>query len=55
MGVGFYPTSRFPTSSHCGSHWNGVGRQVKAIRLAQHGIPLRGPKEVQCGATLGHA
>ena len=53
MGVGFYPTSRFLASSHCGSRWNGVGQQVKASRLAQNDIPLRGPKEIQCGATLG--
>ena len=55
MGVGFHPTSRFPTSSQCRSRWNGVGRQVKAIRLTQHDIPLRGLKEIQCGATFGHA
>ena len=55
MGVGFYISSRFPTSSHFGSRWNSVSRQVKAIRLTQHGIPLRGPKEMQCGATLGQS
>ena len=55
MGVGFYPTSRFPTSSNCRSRWNGVGRQVKAIWLAQHDIPLRGLKEIQCDAIQGHA
>ena len=46
MGVGFYPTSRFPTSSHHGSHWIGAGRQVKVSWLVQHGISLRGPKEI---------
>ena len=46
MGVGFYPTSRFPTSSHHGSHWNGAGRHVKVSRLVQHGISLSGPKEI---------
>ena len=45
-GVGFYPTSRFPTSSHHGSCWIGAGRQVKVSRLAQHGISLRVPKEI---------
>ena len=46
MGVGFYPTSRFPTSSHHGSCWIGAGRQVKVSWLVQHGISLRGPKEI---------
>ena len=46
MGVGFYPTSRLPTSSHHGSHWIGAGRQVKVSRLVQRGISLRGPKEI---------
>ena len=45
MGVGFYPTSRFPTSSHHGSHWIGAGQQVKVSWLVQHSISLRGPKE----------
>ena len=46
MGVGFYPTSRFPTSSHHGSCWIGAGRQVKVSRLVQHSISLRGLKEI---------
>ena len=46
MGVGFYHTSRFPTSSHHGSPWIGAGRQVKVSQLVQHGISLRGPKEI---------
>ena len=46
MGVGFYPTSRFPTSSHHGSRWIGAGQQVKVSPLVQHGISLRGPKEI---------